>query len=233
MPFPKYNFVHENVGVIFSVHTLNTAWHLSTRILWFLDHLGFNREKFSNKPFTRGSRLSNCQLIMLAWNGIFFLSHLRHHGPVMTTGVNSDIVKACGIAFTIITLTARPHPVSSGKRTIITAKNGRNTKVLRPRYSCWKSCFCKREERIHKHFKKVCFMWNQIVDIICLQEALLMSEKSRLAEQGKFTPVWKLRQDPPRDWHLPLNQERPQDSWKLPPGQQSLFHSGQWKGNED
>lgn len=93
MPFPKFNFVHENVGVIFSVHTL-------------------------------------LKLNLLS------LSSYRHRGPVMTTGVNSDIVKACGIAFTIITLTARPHPVSSGKRTIITAKNGRNTKVLRPRYSC-------------------------------------------------------------------------------------------------
>ncbi|XP_029365576.1 synaptic plasticity regulator PANTS isoform X1 [Echeneis naucrates] len=44
------------------------------------------------------------------------------------------------------------------------------------------------------------------------KEALQMSERNRVAEQKKFTPVWKLRQDPPRDWHMPLNEEKPQDS---------------------
>ncbi|XP_053181676.1 UPF0545 protein C22orf39 homolog [Scomber japonicus] len=44
------------------------------------------------------------------------------------------------------------------------------------------------------------------------KEALQNSERDRVAEQRKFTPVWQLRQDPPRDWHLPLNQEKPQDS---------------------
>ena len=46
-----------------------------------------------------------------------------------------------------------------------------------------------------------------------LQEALRSSERSRLAEQKKFTPVWELRRVPPKDWHMPLNHERPQDSW--------------------
>ncbi|XP_070821090.1 synaptic plasticity regulator PANTS [Chaetodon trifascialis] len=44
------------------------------------------------------------------------------------------------------------------------------------------------------------------------KEALLTSERNRVAEQRKFTPVWKLRQDPPKDWYMPLNQEKPQDS---------------------
>ncbi|XP_068422533.1 synaptic plasticity regulator PANTS [Clinocottus analis] len=44
------------------------------------------------------------------------------------------------------------------------------------------------------------------------KEALQTSERNRVAEQRKFTPVWELRQDPPRDWHMPLNQEKPQDS---------------------
>ncbi|KAJ4942605.1 hypothetical protein JOQ06_012459 [Pogonophryne albipinna] len=44
------------------------------------------------------------------------------------------------------------------------------------------------------------------------KEALLKSERDRVAEQGNFTPVWELRKVPPGDWHLPLNQERPQDS---------------------
>ncbi|XP_071379991.1 synaptic plasticity regulator PANTS [Centroberyx affinis] len=44
------------------------------------------------------------------------------------------------------------------------------------------------------------------------KEALLRSERNRVAEQRKFTPVWELRRDPPRDWHMPLNQEKPQDS---------------------
>ncbi|XP_029019373.1 UPF0545 protein C22orf39 homolog isoform X3 [Betta splendens] len=44
------------------------------------------------------------------------------------------------------------------------------------------------------------------------KEELQKSERNRVAEQSKFTPVWKLRQDPPRDWHLPLNQDKPQDS---------------------
>lgn len=46
-----------------------------------------------------------------------------------------------------------------------------------------------------------------------LQEALRRSEKIRVAEQRNFIPVWQLRQEPPRDWHVPLNQEKPQDSW--------------------
>ncbi|CAB1322101.1 unnamed protein product, partial [Coregonus sp. 'balchen'] len=33
-----------------------------------------------------------------------------------------------------------------------------------------------------------------------------------MAEQRKFTPVWDLRRDPPRDWHMPLHQGTPQDS---------------------
>ncbi|XP_033946251.1 synaptic plasticity regulator PANTS [Pseudochaenichthys georgianus] len=44
------------------------------------------------------------------------------------------------------------------------------------------------------------------------KEALLKSERDRVAEQGNFTPVWELRKVPPGDWHLPLNQEKPQDS---------------------
>ncbi|XP_012680962.2 UPF0545 protein C22orf39 homolog isoform X2 [Clupea harengus] len=38
------------------------------------------------------------------------------------------------------------------------------------------------------------------------KEALRESEGSRVAEQRKFTPVWELRKEPPRDWHMPLNQ---------------------------
>ena len=38
------------------------------------------------------------------------------------------------------------------------------------------------------------------------QEALRESEGSRVAEKRKFTPVWELRKEPPRDWHMPLNQ---------------------------
>ncbi|XP_060894584.1 UPF0545 protein C22orf39 homolog [Labrus mixtus] len=41
------------------------------------------------------------------------------------------------------------------------------------------------------------------------KEALQRSERNRVEEQKKFTPVWELRRDPPKDWHMPLNQERP------------------------
>ncbi|XP_073323233.1 synaptic plasticity regulator PANTS isoform X2 [Pagrus major] len=44
------------------------------------------------------------------------------------------------------------------------------------------------------------------------KDALQTSERNRVAEQTKFTPVWKLRQDPPKDWHTPLNQGKPEDS---------------------
>ncbi|TDH13025.1 hypothetical protein EPR50_G00052830 [Perca flavescens] len=44
------------------------------------------------------------------------------------------------------------------------------------------------------------------------KDALQKSERNRVAEQRNFTPVWELRRDPPRDWHMPLNQENPQDS---------------------
>ncbi|XP_017267789.1 UPF0545 protein C22orf39 homolog [Kryptolebias marmoratus] len=44
------------------------------------------------------------------------------------------------------------------------------------------------------------------------KEALQKSERNRVAAQENFTPVWKLRQEPPRDWHMPLNHESPQNS---------------------
>lgn len=57
--------------------------------------------------------------------------------------------------------------------------------------------------------------WNQwfICIVSVLQEALQTSERKRVAEQTKFTPLWKLRQGPPKDWHLPLNHGKPEDSW--------------------
>lgn len=77
--------------------------------------------------------INNFQVSLMTF--ILFFPCNRRHALVMTTGVNSNIVKACGIAFTITTLMARPRPVSSGKWTTRTAKNGRNTEVQRPRYS--------------------------------------------------------------------------------------------------
>ncbi|XP_036434772.1 UPF0545 protein C22orf39 homolog [Colossoma macropomum] len=44
------------------------------------------------------------------------------------------------------------------------------------------------------------------------KECLQKSERNRVSDQRKFTPVWELRQSPPPDWHMPLNQDRPQDS---------------------
>lgn len=44
------------------------------------------------------------------------------------------------------------------------------------------------------------------------QEALQNSERKRVAEQKMFSPVWEMRKEPPKDWHLPLNQDKPQDS---------------------
>uniref|UniRef100_A0A1A7Y886 Synaptic plasticity regulator PANTS n=1 Tax=Iconisemion striatum TaxID=60296 RepID=A0A1A7Y886_9TELE len=44
------------------------------------------------------------------------------------------------------------------------------------------------------------------------KEALRKSERTRVAEQTNFKPVWELRQEPPRDWNMPLNQENPHDS---------------------
>nr|XP_023692874.1 UPF0545 protein C22orf39 homolog [Paramormyrops kingsleyae] len=43
------------------------------------------------------------------------------------------------------------------------------------------------------------------------KELLQQSERARVAAQSKFAPVWKLRQKPPEDWHLPLNQEKPEE----------------------
>uniref|UniRef100_A0AAY4E0Q3 Synaptic plasticity regulator PANTS n=1 Tax=Denticeps clupeoides TaxID=299321 RepID=A0AAY4E0Q3_9TELE len=44
------------------------------------------------------------------------------------------------------------------------------------------------------------------------KESLQKSERGRVAEQRNFTPVWELRQHPPRDWHLPLDHGNPPDS---------------------
>ncbi|CAL8296392.1 unnamed protein product [Gadus morhua 'NCC'] len=57
----------------------------------------------------------------------------------------------------------------------------------------------------------MCTTWEKCKDQGA-KEALRSSERSRLAEQKKFTPVWELRRVPPKDWHMPLNHERPQDS---------------------
>lgn len=87
----------------------------------------------------------------------------------------------------------------------------------RPRCGCWKS-FQLRPQ----------FVWDvlsikkQFISIASiLQEALQMSERNRLAEQKKFSPVWNLRREPPRDWHMPLNHEKPQDSWTVSVNQRS------------
>ncbi|XP_056628698.1 UPF0545 protein C22orf39 homolog [Triplophysa dalaica] len=56
---------------------------------------------------------------------------------------------------------------------------------------------CKEWEKNHSsHFK----------------ESLQKSERKRVAEERKFSSVWELRQTPPADWHLPLNQDKSQDS---------------------
>ncbi|KAG7481064.1 hypothetical protein MATL_G00062640 [Megalops atlanticus] len=44
------------------------------------------------------------------------------------------------------------------------------------------------------------------------KESLQQSERARVAEQRKFSPVWELRTKPPEDWHLPLPQDKRQDS---------------------
>ncbi|XP_042193648.1 UPF0545 protein C22orf39 homolog [Callorhinchus milii] len=37
------------------------------------------------------------------------------------------------------------------------------------------------------------------------KKALLESERKRVKDQKRYSPVWKLRKNPPADWHLPLN----------------------------
>uniref|UniRef100_A0A3P8WZK8 Synaptic plasticity regulator PANTS n=1 Tax=Cynoglossus semilaevis TaxID=244447 RepID=A0A3P8WZK8_CYNSE len=56
-----------------------------------------------------------------------------------------------------------------------------------------------------------CVAWETLKDVKA-KEALQRSERHRVAEQKKFTPVWQLRQEPPKDWNMPLNQEKPTDS---------------------
>ncbi|NWS54843.1 CV039 protein, partial [Chunga burmeisteri] len=41
------------------------------------------------------------------------------------------------------------------------------------------------------------------------QEALCKSERARVMEKQKYTPVWMLRKNPPPDWYLPLDQDKP------------------------
>ncbi|KAM9219427.1 synaptic plasticity regulator PANTS [Leptosomus discolor] len=41
------------------------------------------------------------------------------------------------------------------------------------------------------------------------QEALCKSERARVMEKQKYAPVWMLRKSPPPDWHLPLDQDKP------------------------
>lgn len=136
----------------------------------------------------------------------------RHPGPVMTIGVNTSTAKACGTVFTIITPSAYPHPANSGRRTTTAARSGRNTKVPWPRYGPLK--WSVTSPVIYLMLSSVSVLSKSPI-VSVLQEALQNSERNRVAEQKKFTPVWKLRQAPPRDWHTPLNQENPQDSWTV------------------
>ncbi|CAM4568093.1 synaptic plasticity regulator PANTS isoform X1 [Lepidochelys kempii] len=41
------------------------------------------------------------------------------------------------------------------------------------------------------------------------KESLCKSERARILEKQKYDPVWKLRKSPPRDWYLPLGQDKP------------------------
>ncbi|KAM9526815.1 synaptic plasticity regulator PANTS [Guaruba guarouba] len=41
------------------------------------------------------------------------------------------------------------------------------------------------------------------------QEALCKSERARVMENQKYAPVWTLRKNPPPDWYLPLDQDKP------------------------
>ncbi|XP_061226805.1 UPF0545 protein C22orf39 homolog [Neopsephotus bourkii] len=41
------------------------------------------------------------------------------------------------------------------------------------------------------------------------QEALCKSERARVMENQKYAPVWTFRKSPPRDWYLPLDQDKP------------------------
>ncbi|KAK7934438.1 hypothetical protein WMY93_005334 [Mugilogobius chulae] len=52
-----------------------------------------------------------------------------------------------------------------------------------------------------------CREWERNKDTKAKEE-LQKSERNRVAEQQKFTPVWELRKEPPKDWHMPLNQEK-------------------------
>ncbi len=215
-------------------------------ILHFFHHVAFGlmidatREVELMQSFTINNREGQ-SIVCKNWLGIDSLLCLcRHLGPAMTIGVNSDIAKACGIVSTIITPTVPPHPASSGKRTTITARSGRNTGAQRPRYNCHKSnCLQTWTCDLSDMIEVVWMFWGiwtkryvgNKINIVCfvLQEALQISERNRLAEQRKFIPVWKLRRDPPKDWHMPLNQEKPQDSWSVTVNMLSLFLGGQNK----
>ncbi|KAM9858465.1 synaptic plasticity regulator PANTS [Aulostomus maculatus] len=72
-------------------------------------------------------------------------------------------------------------------------------------YGTFPSCQQWKEEYYH------CRAWETCRDTEA-KEALQRSERNRVADQRNFTPVWELRQTPPSDWHLPLNQEKPQDT---------------------
>ncbi|XP_032632923.1 synaptic plasticity regulator PANTS isoform X2 [Chelonoidis abingdonii] len=41
------------------------------------------------------------------------------------------------------------------------------------------------------------------------KESLCKSERVRILEKQKYDPVWQLRKSPPRDWYLPLGQDKP------------------------
>lgn len=131
-----------------------------------------------------------------------------------TTGMSLNIVPAGGTASTTTIPTARHRPAGSGSRTTTCAQHGRNARIWEPRYivPCLKRIWVMGLSLIPQLNTVMSILW---LIFLLLQEAIQSSERSRLAEQIKFTPVWELRKVPPKDWHMPLNYDRPQDSWTL------------------
>lgn len=91
--------------------------------------------------------------------------------------------------------------------------------------SSWADCISDFYHLLDRMWKRQCNILNTVISLTLLQnnfcfhyflqDALQMSERNRVEEQRKFTPVWTMRQDPPSDWHMPLTQEKPQDPWTI------------------
>lgn len=90
-----------------------------------------------------------------------------------------------------------------------------------------------RERNTSTLHQDVCFMWNQIVDIYLFTGGPANEREEQTGRAGKVHSSVETEARPSQRLASAPEPGEASGLLKAPPVQQSLFHSGQWKVNED